>query len=68
MTIYKKVLELNIEHDTHYSDLYIPVNDTTRALIKQFNCSPEVFTSEIDASYWYDIPFAYDDFYNKRGA
>ena len=56
-----------IEHGCHASDLYIPVNDETRALIKayDFKCNVTMFVSNTDKKLWYDIPFAYQPFWER---
>ena len=66
-SIYEQVIELNIEHDHYYSDLYIPVNDTTRDLVASYGHTIdfEFFSSNIDGKLWYDIPFSYDPYWQK---
>lgn len=45
------------------SDLYVPVNDISRAIIDcyEFKCNVTKFHSQIDGRLCYDIPFAYDE-------
>ena len=66
--IYDKVIELGIIHDHHESDLYIPVNEQTKNLVKAFEYSTmvETFKSQIDGSFWYNIPFAYTPWWEER--
>lgn len=66
--LWNKVVELGIEHDSHESDLYIPVNEQTVALIAEYEYKSNVttFISQIDKKRWYDIPFAYIPFWEKR--
>ena len=61
INIYTQVIELEIEHDHHCSDLYIPVNDQTIDLINnyEFKCNVTRFISQIDGKQWFDIPFSY---------
>ncbi len=49
----------------HESDLYIPVNEITQALIAQYDFKSSVipFISQIDGMRWYDVPFAYLPFW-----
>lgn len=71
LTLYQRVVALGIEHSIHYSDLYIPVNDTTRQLVKDCNIiavSIGVFKHQVDGRLWYDIAFGYDPYWNKRAA
>lgn len=67
--IYDKVITLGIEYDHHESDLYIPVNDQTKRLMKDFEYRilSKVFKSNIDGSPWYEIPFAYTPWWEERG-
>jgi len=63
---YEAVKAKGVEIDHHESDLYIPVNDTTRALVKEYDCTGNVttFVSNVDGKLWYDIPFAYQPFWD----
>ena len=68
-TIFDKVKELGIEYDKHESDLYIPMTPITTKLVKEYEHKENVtkFISNSDGLVWYDIPFAFDDFWkNKR--
>lgn len=67
MSIYDQLKAANVELDHHESDLYAPVNDTTRAIVKEYKFRSNVttFTSQIDHTLWYDIPFAYLPFWEK---
>lgn len=68
--IYTKVKELGIPTDNHESDLYIPVTEETKNLLKDYEYKNQVttFTSNIDKKLWFDIPFAYVPFWEKKGA
>ena len=68
MNIFEQVKAAGIEYDNHESDLYIPVNDATAALIAQyeFKANVRVFTCNITKKIWYDIPFAYTPFWDKK--
>lgn len=59
------------EYSGHYSDVYIPLNDSTRQLINQYEFKGSVimFRSQIDGKIWYDIPFLRMDEYivQRRG-
>ena len=69
-SIFHEVLELGIEFDNHESDLYIPVNDQTRALIARHPESQPVLTfkNQNDGKQWYDLAFKYLAFWdNKTG-
>jgi hypothetical protein len=65
--IYSKVVAKGIPHSNHESDLYIPVNDETRELIKNYAFPTNVttFVNRVEGGLWYDIPFAYIPFWEK---
>lgn len=65
MNIYDEVIKQKIEHSSHSSDLYIPVNDETKKLVSQYEHKGNVtiFSSAIDGKPWFDIPFAYEPFW-----
>ena len=68
-TIYKKAVALlaKEEIDNHESDLYLKKTEISFKLIKEykFKSSVREFYSNIDHQLWYDIPFAYDPFWEK---
>ena len=69
MSIYTKAKALGIETAHHESDLYLPVNDQTRALVKEHRAtggSASTFVCNIDKKLWYDIPFHYDPWWEER--
>lgn len=69
MGIYERAKELGIEIGSHESDLYLPVNDQTRELVKEHRAnggSASTFINNIDGKLWYDIPFHYDPWWEKR--
>lgn len=59
--LYEQVKAAGIPFDHHETDLYLPVNEETKALIVAYRFRENVttFTSQIDGKQWYDIPFAY---------
>ncbi len=67
-TIFDEIKAGGIEFDHHFSDLYIPVNDTTKELVKKYFGSAKIptFISTFDKSLWYDIPFAYSPFWDMK--
>ncbi len=70
MIIFKNAIALGIKIDHKGSDLYIPVTDETRKLVSDYEYKQGVttFTSQIDGGLWYDIPFAYDPFFEGAEA
>ena len=69
MSIYKQMTEAGVEIGSHESDLYVPVNDVTAPIVAAYEHENIVttFTSNIDRKRWYDIPFAFDPYWEKRG-
>lgn len=68
-TIHEKLKDAGVELFTHESDLYAVVNETSKAILKdyEFKKNVKVFTGN-DGRGYYDIPFANDTFWkNKRG-
>jgi hypothetical protein len=66
--IYEEMKRLGVEIDHHESDLYVPVTPETTALVKQYKFRENVkcFRSCIEPRVpWYDIPFAYQPFWDK---
>ena len=59
--IFDQVVAAGIPHHHHATDLYIPVNRQTTALIAAyaFKSNVTTFTNQVEGGLWYDIPFAY---------
>jgi hypothetical protein len=66
MSLYLECLELGIPVDSHESDLYIPVNETTRVLLLKHQQQATTFVSQIDGALWYDVPFRFDPWWEKK--
>ena len=66
-SIYQQAVESGCMISNHASDLYIKVTDTSTVLIEDYPYKNNVvtFTSNIDNTLWYDVPFAYDPFWDK---
>lgn len=69
MSIYKEMVEAGVENSSHESDLYVPVNMVTTQLVEAYEHKNNVtmFTSNIDGKRWYDIPFAFDPYWESKG-
>ena len=67
MTLYKDLKVAGCEMDSHESDLYIRATDTARRILSEHNQPASLFYSERDKSLWFDVPFAYDPFWENRG-
>ena len=59
--LFEQVKAAGIPYDSHETDLYLPVNEETRALIQNYRFKENVttFKSQIDGKQWFDVPFAY---------
>jgi hypothetical protein len=72
MTLHEKLVAAGCEIGNHESDLHVKVSEEAIITIVEHAlfCDstmkmPAKFVSNIDGSLWYDIPFAYDPFFNK---
>ena len=70
MTLYEKALATlpHDEIDHHESDLYLKHSKKSLSLLAEYEYKNNVkpFTSPIDHAVWYDIPFAYDPFWQEK--
>jgi len=66
--IYDHMIAFNVPIDNHESDLYVPVTELTEALVNMymFNSIVSRFTSRLDHTQWFCIPFAYTPFWKAR--
>jgi hypothetical protein len=65
-SFYKTLKDLGIPLDHHESDLYVLVTPTSRTVIRQFGVNSTEFTSKVDGLRWFDVPFAYEPFWDKK--
>lgn len=70
-SIYQMMKESGVEIGNHESDLYVPVTEETKKILSlpQFDThktNATTFTSQIDKKRWFDIPFSYDPWWEKR--
>lgn len=69
MSIYSEAVKLMNpkDIDNHRSDLYLRVTAESKQLVDkyEFKKHVSVFKSNIDGNKWYDIPFAYEPFWDK---
>jgi len=68
MDIYDKMIKHKQEIDHHESDLYVKVTDISKEIVEEYKYKTIVttFISQIDNCLWYDIPFAYKPFWDKK--
>lgn len=67
MSLYTDLIGAGQPVSNWQSDLYCPVNEVTRALLKQHDKKATAFKSKIDQKLWFEVPFAYDPYWEKRG-
>ena len=71
-TIKEQLLELGMkpeEIDSHCSDLYVLKNSISDKFVSgyEFKQNVKSFRSELDGKIWYEILFAYTEYYKNRG-
>ena len=69
-TIYEQLKEAGIPLDHHESDLYALLTPESTAIISKwsFLSSVTTFKSQVDGKTWYDLPFAFQPFWDKYNA
>lgn len=73
MTLYEKVIAAGIpakDIDSHESDLYLAVTEQTSKLLTEHGALKhiKIFVSHMDGRRWFDIPFMYQPFWDKKQA
>jgi hypothetical protein len=68
VSIYRELKALNIPIDHHESDLYAKVTPESKAIIDKYRKTNHItsFTSRIDKATWYEIPFAFEPFWEAK--
>jgi len=68
MDIYRQLKEANIKLDHHNSDLYVIKCPESEAIIEKYKFKNNVttFISQIDGKVWYEIPFAFMPYWERR--
>ena len=58
--------QADISH--HESDLYLKKNEISEQLVKEkpYRAYVMIFVNQVDGKPWYDVPFAYDPFWDKK--
>jgi esterase/lipase superfamily enzyme len=67
-SIYVQMLKTGCKMDSHESDLYVEVTPETKVIVNSYKYKSNVkmFVSQIEKTLWYDIPFAYIPFWEKK--
>jgi hypothetical protein len=68
LELFEQIKARKIPFANHASDLYVMVTDESRKLIEdyEFKCNVRTFVSNIDKKLWFDVPFAYQPFWDRR--
>jgi len=66
MNLYEELKAAGIPLNSHESDLYALKTPESEAIIERSGYSHSTFTSQIDGKVWYDLPFAYYPFWERR--
>lgn len=67
MSLYQDCVQRGIPVQSHASDLYIPVTEETRALLKTHGKTATTFTNQVEGGLWYDVPFAFEPWWEAKG-
>lgn len=70
MTLYQAAIAAGIPIDSHESDLYMLATEEARALIHKHgkHGTASLFRSEVDGRMWWDVPFSFDPWWERRAA
>jgi len=64
-SIYSQLLALGAQMDNHRSDLYVKRTPETAALLGSRE-GVTVFTCQLDGKLWYDVPFAFEPYWDAK--
>ncbi len=65
VSLYQMLRMAGCELANHESDLYVKVSGKADCIIRGYNAHASMFRDDIDGEWWYDIPFAYEPFWDK---
>lgn len=68
--IFEEIRERGIAYASHYSDLYIPVNEVTCEIVTRRygknSVSVTTFINQVEGGLWYDVAFQYSPYWEKK--
>lgn len=69
MDLYERAKAAGVEMSNHESDLYLKCGAVADALVKECDTHGNArrFRNQLDGALWWDIPFAYAPWWQKRG-
>lgn len=68
-TLYAELVAAGIPVAHHESDLYFPITEQTRAILEKYPLekgNATTFTNQVEGGRWYDVPFAFIPWWEKR--
>lgn len=69
MSLYTDLIAAGVKCSNHQSDLYFPVTDETARILAQHPKQKDIattFRSNIDGLLCFDVPFAFDPYWEKK--
>ena len=68
MSIYQELKDAGVPLDHHESDLYALLTVRSREIVQHYEFSKQVktFRCQTTGDLWYDIPFAYEPWWNSE--
>ena len=68
MTIYQDMKNAKIKYRSHESDLYVLKTPRSTEIVDSYYFKQNVrtFTNSNDGQIWYNIPFAFDPFWDRK--
>lgn len=69
MNIFEEIKKAGVEYSSWKSDLYFPKNKMTDEIVSRYEFKSKVttFKDNVTGNTWYDVPFAYDPFWENIG-
>lgn len=72
-SLYQRLKEAGIETDGYQSDLHFPITEESTRILREWREESELpkpmgtrFTCRRTGEPWYEVPFAYDPFWDKK--
>ncbi len=66
MTLYQTLVAAGCVLDNHESDLYVKATPAAEKILRQSTMGWSRFISQTDGQCWFDVPFAYDPWWEAR--
>ena len=67
MSLYSDLLAAKVEISNHESDLYFEISDVSDNILKKYpEIRPKRFLNQVTDTMWYEVPFLYIPWWEKR--